>query len=123
MDFPLALISTTGIVEAPAKPQEFYIRLAAFYKAKQSGYEVPEEKAFINDLNEEFDGRFIDYEDPRLTQIIKGHSLQAIYYLLFGEAFCEDRDCLLYNAHTQGDMIHAQIESGKLRNRHEKYLQ
>jgi hypothetical protein len=123
VDFPLAIISTTGIVEAPAKPQEFYMSLGAYYKAKEAGYEVPEEKDFINDLKDKFADRFIDYEDPRLTQIIKGYSVQAIFYLLFGEAFCGDRDCILYNAHTQKDMIHAQIESGQLCNRHKKYLQ
>jgi hypothetical protein len=90
IDFPLALISTTGLVEAPAKPQEFYVRLAAYYKAKQAGYDVTEETVFINDLMEEFEGRFID--------------------------------CMLYNAHTQDEMIHAQIESGQLCNAHKKYL-
>ncbi|RMF90272.1 MAG: hypothetical protein D6733_04305 [Methanobacteriota archaeon] len=123
MDFPAALISTTGIVEAPARPREFYIKLAAYHRARQAGLMLPEEDDFTEALKEEFKERFIDYDDPRLTEAAKGYALQAIFYLRWGEAFCPDPGCRLYNAHTQEEMIHAQIESGGLCERHRRFLE
>lgn len=122
MDFPLALISTTGIVEAPAKPQEFYIKHAAYHRAEQAGLTVPEKDDFMRELKEEFKGRFIDYDDPRMTEAAEGYTLQAIFYLLWGETFCDDPECRLYNAHTQEEMIHAQIVGGRLCERHQALL-
>ncbi|MFQ6082052.1 MAG: DUF6775 family putative metallopeptidase [Candidatus Aminicenantia bacterium] len=94
--FP-SLISTTGIVEAPAKPREFYLK-------KQMGIDP-----FI--LKEEFKGRFIDYDDPYLTEVMKGYVMQAIFFHLFGEPFCQDKSCRLYNAHWQEEVIWAQLKS------------
>jgi hypothetical protein len=115
LDFPLAIISTTGIVEAPARPQEFYIKQAAYHRARQAGFKMPDESDFMDDLNEEFREQFIGYDDSRMTEVTKGYTLQAIFYLFFGEAFCERLDCRLHNAHTQEAMIHAQIESAESR--------
>jgi hypothetical protein len=123
MDFPLALISTTGIVEAPVKPREFYIKLAAYNRARQAGVTVPKEKEFMEELQEEFKNRFITYDDSRMTETAKGYTLQAIFYLLWGEAFCNDPECRLYNAHTQEEMIHTQIESGRFCERHQLFLE
>ena len=122
MDFPIALISTTGIVEAPAKPREFYIKLAAYQRARQAGFKTPAEEGFMKDLKEEFKGRFIDYDDLRMTQIVIGYALQAFFYLFFGEAFCENPCCRLYNAHTQEDLIRAQIKNRVLCKRHQLML-
>ena len=94
--FP-SIISTTGLVEGPAKPREFYLK-------KQMGIDP-----LI--LKEEFKGRFIDYEDLRITEIMKGYVMQAIFFHLFGEPFCSDKNCRLYNAHWQEEVIHAQIKS------------
>jgi hypothetical protein len=122
MDYPMAIISTTGIVEAPAKPKEFYIKQAAYYKAKQAGFVTQDEEAYLDELKKEFQGRFIEYGDARLTEVVKGYSLQALYYLFWGEKFCNNPDCRLYNAHTQDSMIHAQIESGRLCMKHKKLI-
>jgi hypothetical protein len=93
--FP-SIISTTGLVEAPAKPREFYLK-------KSLGLDPIE-------LKMEFAGKFIDYDDPRLTDVMKGYVMQALFYHLAGEPFCEDKNCRLYNAHWQREVIHAQIE-------------
>lgn len=87
-----SIVSLSGAVEAPAKPREFYI-------LKQMG------------IKKRFDGRFIDYGDSRISEVIKGYLIQAILYHLRGEAFCSDRGCRLFNAHWQEEMLYAQIES------------
>lgn len=95
-----SVISTTGIVEAPAKPREYYIKLG-FYQ--RLGYDEDE-------LKQEFKGRFIDYEDERLTEVAKGYCLQAIFFNFFGEVFCENNLCRLYNSHWQEELIKAQVK-------------
>lgn len=104
-----AIISTTGIVEAPAKPREFYIR-------KQLGEDI------IN-LKEEFKGRFIDYNDDRLNEIMKGYVMQAYFYHILGNPFCDNQNCRLYNAHWQEEVIMAQLNKPEFCNTHEQLLQ
>ncbi|MFH1647027.1 MAG: DUF6775 family putative metallopeptidase [Chloroflexota bacterium] len=96
-----SVISTTGIAEAPALPREYY-RLKQQYLALGRD---------ISELKDRFGGRFIDYNDARLTEVVKGYAMQAVFYSLTGEPFCEDRGCRLFNAHWQEDLIFAQLES------------
>ncbi len=107
-----ALVSTSGIVEAPAKPRGFY--------AAKRGLQIESADVRYEALKEQYAGRFVDYDDPRLTQIAKGYVLQALFYQMTGEPFCEDPDCVLFNAHWQEDLIHAQVESGLLCASHRK---
>jgi hypothetical protein len=96
-----SMLSTSGIVEAPAKPREYYIirdRLRAL------GEEVPAEV-----LKEQIRGRFLDYDDPRLTEVMKGYSLQALLYSITHEPFCENTECRLYNSHWQEEVITSQL--------------
>ncbi len=93
--FP-SVISTTGVVEAPAKPREFYLK-------KRLG--IP-----VETLKSEFKGRFIDHGDPRLTELLKGYVMQALFFHKTGDPFCSDPDCRLYNAHWQEDLILAQLD-------------
>jgi hypothetical protein len=111
------IISTSGIVEAPAKPREFYILRKALISSGMSRELVEEE------LRIKFKGRFIDYEDERLTEIIKGYIMQAFFYHTVFEPFCEDKNCRLYNAHWQEEMIHAQLEGKDFCERHEGILE
>ena len=97
-----AIISTTGLVEAPAKPRAFYLAQQQLGPAAQSEYGLAR-------LKEQFRGRFLDHDDPRLTEVVKGYAMQAVVYQLTGEAFCEDPDCRLFNAHWQEDMLRAQL--------------
>jgi hypothetical protein len=92
--FP-SLISLAGLVEAPAKPKDFYIK-------KQMG--TPVEL-----LKEEFQGGFLDYGDSRMTEVLKGYVMQALFLHLTGDPFCEDRDCRLFNSHWQEEVLHAQM--------------
>lgn len=93
-----SIISTTGLVEAPAKPRQFYLKLKMGIP-----YEI---------VKNEFRDFILDYEDPRLSEVLKGYLLQAIFYHLTGEPFCPHPSCRLYNAHWQEQMIKAQIQNG-----------
>lgn len=93
-----SVISTSGIVEAPAKPKEFYAIKNL----------TPHQ---INLWKEKNKDKFIDYNDERLTEIAKGYAMQAIFYYVLGNPFCKDRGCRLFNAHWQKDLIYSQIKS------------
>jgi hypothetical protein len=95
--FP-SIISVPGLVEAPAKPKEYYLK-------RQMGVH-PEI------LREEFKGRYLDYEDERLTEVMKGYVMQAFFFHLTGNPFCQDKNCRLFNAHWQEELIQAQLKTG-----------
>ena len=99
--FP-SLISTTGIVEAPAKPKEYY--------ALKQGYAALGVPVPLEELREKFRGEFIDYDDERLTEVMKGYVMQALFYHLFQEPFCDKITCKLYNSHWQEEVIKSQLE-------------
>ena len=110
--FP-SVISTTGLVEAPARPREYYL-------LKQQ-YEMLGRD--LSQLKERFKGRFLDYDDERLTEVVKGYAMQTLFYHLVGDPFCPDKGCRLYNAHWQEELLFAQLESGyELCGRHARLL-
>jgi len=90
------LISTSGLVEAPAKPKGYYLK-------KQMG--VPVEL-----LKEEYQGQFLDHGDVRTTEVLKGYAIQALFFHLSGDPFCEDLDCRLFNSHWQEEVLHSQLD-------------
>ena len=107
-----AIISTTGIIEAPAKPREYYFEAMAL-KAQGLGIESAKEK---------HKEQFLDYNDKRLTNIVEGYLLQVIFYNITGESFCEDIQCKLNNAHWQKDLLFSQIEINNLCKKHSEIL-
>ena len=107
-----AIISTTGIIEAPAKSKEFYIETMA---NKAQGLD-------IKSIKDKHKGEFLEYHDKRLSQVIEGYLLQVLFYVLTGGAFCNHLDCRLNNAHWQKDLLRSQIEIRKLCDKHQKIL-
>jgi hypothetical protein len=103
-----SVISTTGIVEAPAKPRDFYLKRRL----------VGEDPLAYEELKRQYKGRFIDYGDPRLGEVLKGYTMQAIFYHIYREAFCENKKCRLYNAHWQEEVIEAQLSKPEFCRRH-----
>ncbi|MES3517500.1 MAG: hypothetical protein PPP58_07535 [Natronomonas sp.] len=97
-----ALISVPGLYEAPAKPESYY--QAKQSHALMSGGAPPREV-----LESQVEGDFLVAGDPRTTDCLKGYVLSAYHYLETGEAFCDDEDCRLYNAHRQPALIRAQL--------------
>lgn len=104
------LVSTSGLVEAPAKPRGFYAAKRAMrIESADARYEV---------LKERYAGQFVDYDDARLSIVVRGYVLQPLFYHMTGEPFCDDEACILFNAHWQEEMLRAQVESGSLCARH-----
>jgi len=97
-----SLISTTGLVEAPAKPR-------AFYLLKRQYAALGMDDAAEVGLKQEFAGQFIDYNDPRTTEVLKGYALQAIFWHLTGDPYCADIHCRLFNAHWQEEVLKSQL--------------
>jgi hypothetical protein len=83
------IISLNGIIEAPARPREYYL-------AKSMG------------LQPDHDDKFVTGDDPRLPRILAGIILQAWWYYHDGNPFCPDPNCSLYNAHWQEELINSQ---------------
>jgi hypothetical protein len=108
-----AIISTTGMIEAPAKPREYYFSLLTNMT----------EGLNVDSIKNQFKGTYLQYHDSKLSEIIKGYAMQALFYYLTGEPFCKSRDCRLFNAHWQEDLLHSQIQSGKLCNAHKMILE
>ena len=105
------IISTTGIVEGPAKPREYYLdSMTCIY---------PEE---LDEIKKKYKDQFVDYHDVRVSEIIKGLILQSIVYYETGNAFCKQKDCRLFNAHWQKDLIFSQLENRKLCKLHSDIL-
>lgn len=104
-------ISTSGLVEAPAKPREYYFLKAQFTAQGRN----------IQELDEHYKGKYVEYDDPRITDILFSYTLQAIFYELTGESFCSDNTCCLYNSHWQKDVLQIQ-HNGKLCNEHQNIL-
>ncbi len=112
-----SIISLPGIVEAPARPREYYL-----LRQNMLASGIPRTVA-ETELKRQFNGRFIEHDDKRFFEVIKGYMMQALFYQVTFEPFCEDRNCRLYNAHWQEDMIHAQLEGKEFCERHEGILQ
>lgn len=107
------IISTTGIIEAPAKPRAYYWIMQHSISQGLN----------LDALKDKFRGKFLEYHDKNLGQVAKGYALQAIFYYITAEPFCDSKECVLHNAHWQEDLIHAQIELGKLCEYHQRILE
>ena len=105
------IISTTGIIEAPAKPKQYYMDLMTNFS-----------KESIEEVKKKYKGEFLEYKDIRLPEIIEGYLLQAIFYYETGDAFCDNNQCRLFNAHWQKDLFNTQIENKKICKKHEDIL-
>jgi hypothetical protein len=93
-----SIVSIPGIVEAPAKPREFYYKQTLGFQG-------------LSSLKAQFAGKFIDYDDARMTEAAIGYAIQALFYFATdGEPFCDDKDCRLFNSHWQEDLIRTQVE-------------
>lgn len=103
-----AIISTTGMIEAPAKPKQYYLDLMTNFS---------EDK--IEEITKKYKGDILEYHDSRLSEIAKVYLLQTITYYETGEAFCEDVGCMLFNSHWQKDLF-SQIKHKKFCEKHQK---
>ena len=105
------IISTTGIIEAPAKPRQYYLDLMT---------NRPEDEDKVRD---KYRGEFLERHDSRLSEIVEGYLLQSIVYYETGEAFCNSRECRLFNAHWQKDLLYSQIQNKEFCEKHRQILE
>lgn len=110
-----ALVSTTGMVEAPARPRRYYIDMMAARAAGAGAAGAAEAEG-------RHAGSFLAGGDARLAEAAYGYALQAAAYLVTGEPFCADRGCRLYNAHWQEDVLRLHCASGRLCGAHRAAL-
>ncbi|MFQ5476393.1 MAG: DUF6775 family putative metallopeptidase [Nitrosopumilus sp.] len=106
-----SIISTTGMIEAPAKPKQYYLDLMTNFSEER-----------IEEVKKKYKGQFLEEHDLRLSEIAEGYLLQAIIYYETGEAFCKHKDCRLFNAHWQKDLFHSQIDNKNLCKKHQEIL-
>jgi len=106
-----AIISTTGIIEAPAKPKQYYLDLMTNFSENN-----------IEEIKKKYKGEFLEYHDSRISEIAEGYLLQAIIYYETGEAFCIHKDCRLFNAHWQKDLFFSQLENKRFCKKHQEIL-
>ncbi|NIP31544.1 MAG: hypothetical protein GTO02_18625 [Candidatus Dadabacteria bacterium] len=90
-----SIISTSGLIEGPARPREYYWLKANFV---QSGKDFSE----LDDL---FADRYLTYGDERIANVLCSYTLQSIFYHYLGEQFCNNNSCSLYNSHWQEEVL------------------
>ena len=95
--FP-SFISTSGVVEGPARPREYYFLKAEFSRLGKD----------LAELDEMFRGKFIDYEDERITKIASAYVLQPLLHNFSGKEFCQNGGCALFNSHWQREVLDIQ---------------
>ena len=64
------IISTTGIIEAPAKPKQFYMDLITNFSEEA-----------VEEIKKKYKGEFLEYKDFRLPEIVEGYILQTVFLL------------------------------------------
>ncbi|HEY7080495.1 MAG TPA: DUF6775 family putative metallopeptidase [Nitrososphaeraceae archaeon] len=114
-----SIISTTGIIEAPAKPKEWYIK-----QMQIAAYSICSDDDDENNSNSS-NGRekYLNYGEYRINFAAVGYILQALFFFITkGSPFCSDINCRLYNAHWQEELIYSQIQSNRLCSEHAKLL-
>lgn len=105
------IISTSGIVEGPARPPEYYWIKARFLQSEMD----------LAEIDEIYRDRYVLYDDERITDIAGSYALQAIAYELSGEAFCDNKDCCLYNSHWQKEVLDLQFSHKMCENCYGKF--
>ena len=105
------IISTSGIIEAPAKPKQYYLDLMTNFSEESNEL-----------IKMKYKGQFVDYNDPRLSTIIEGYVLQSLIYYETGESFCDHNYCRLFNAHWQEELLSTQVNDKKFCEKHEAII-
>jgi hypothetical protein len=109
-----SIISTTGIVEAPAKPKEWYIK-----QMQLAIYDIDRDDDQIDGISSSNVKKYLDYGDYRINFAAVGYALQALFFFITeGDPFCNDTNCRLYNAHWQEELLQSQIQNKGLCNKH-----
>ena len=102
------------MIEAPAKPREYYL-------LKSTGFLNNQIK--IEEIKKKLMDRILTHDDNRLTEVLKGYFLQAILFQVIPEIrFCEKENCRIFNAHWQEEVIKAQMTIPEFCENHKKMI-
>ena len=108
-----SVISIPSIIEGPAKPKGYYFKQMIKDLLSISSKEI----------ENEFAGTFVTYDDPRLMQVATGYAIQAIFFFLTnGNPFCSQYPCRLFNSHWQEELIYTQVINPVLCKEHLRLL-
>lgn len=108
-----SIISIPSIIEGPAKPKGYYFKQMLKNVLSISSKEI----------ENEFAGTFVSYDDPRLMQVATGYAIQAIFFFLTnGNPFCSQYPCRLFNSHWQEELIYTQVINPVLCKEHLRLL-
>ncbi len=99
------LVSASGAVEAPARSREYHLARALMSEAAA----------------EEVSADRLRQGDERLSRVLASYAVQVVFYQIFGEAFCNSAECMLYDSRWQHEVLRAQL-SQKLCPKHERML-
>jgi hypothetical protein len=108
-----SVISIPSIIEGPAKPKGYYFK------------QMMKDLLCISskEIENEFAGTFVTYDDPRLMQVTTGYAIQAIFFFLNnGNPFCSQYPCRLFNSHWQEELIYTQVINPVLCKEHLRLL-
>jgi len=94
--FP-CVVSLTGLVYAPARSRIYHGSRRILHALGMSEVEPPSPEDYL------------ELGDPRTTEVSLGYAVQCVFYHLLGDPFCVDPGCRLFNAHTQREMLKAQL--------------
>lgn len=94
------IISTSGVVEAPARPPEYYWIKARFLQSERD----------LSQLDEIYKDKYVIYDDDRLTDIVNSYSILPIANELRARPFCDDHNCCLFNSHWQKEVLDIQYK-------------
>ena len=122
-----SIISTTGIVEAPAKPKEWYIKQMQqslyIYDMDNDDNQIDKTSAAATALSSSNVKKYLDYGDYRINFAAVGYALQVLFFFITnGDPFCNNIHCRLYNAHWQEELLQSQIQNQRLCDDHDVLL-
>lgn len=95
------ILSTSGLIYGPARPKEYYLKILCYSRDPE----------LLAEVENEYRGKFLEYNDKRINTIIEGLSMQSIWYFIQGDPFCNDSSCRLHNSHWQEEIIRLNMNS------------
>ena len=107
----ISLVSTSAMIWGPARSRQYYVDIMEC--AQTQGNE--------NDIELDYASHHLTCNDSRMQQVSEGYVMQAVFYAITHEAFCADRNCRLYNAHRQSEMLSSQMNA-KMCSNHQAIL-
>ena len=108
-----SIVSTTGMVLAPALPRVFYTQR---HLHEQSGSGVLGEH-----LRVQMGEQVLQHDDPRQTEVALSLTLQAALYWQGLEAFCTTAGCRLEDTHAQDALMRTHLQQPRLCPRHARW--